>query len=242
MNEKLNSLNIVHQVRRFVFQTTAQIGKAVSSPKRLELLDLLCHGEKSVEILANTLGLNIKITSAHLKALKGAGLVESRRAGKYVFYGLANSDVATFWIHLRTLSEKRLTSSRAGGLSGLQEYMDYRNQLSSSQSLDREALLLRAHAGEVVVIDVRPKDEYESGHLPHALSIPLAQLSQMLSTLPKERPIVAYCRGPYCHLADQAVKMLERHGFEASQFSDGVAEWEAAGLPIERGSEARRRV
>jgi len=215
-----------------LYEQFARIGSAVSSPKRLEILDLLCQGEKSVEALAEQAALTIGNASAHLKALRTARLVETRREGQFIFYRVADPAVCEFWLALRALGEKRLAEVR----DVAREYFTDRDQLSP---LDKRQLLARARKGTVIVLDVRPEDEYRAGHLPFARSIPAQELERKLSSLPKSREIVAYCRGPYCVWAYEAVALLRRKGYRASRFEDGVAEWRAAGLPIEQeGSDA----
>ncbi len=214
-----------------LYQQFARIGGAVSSPKRLEILDLLCQGEKSVEALAEQAALTIGNTSAHLKALKTARLVETRREGQFIFYRVADPAVCEFWLALRALGEKRLAEVR----DVAREYFTDRDQLSP---LDKRQLLARARKGEVILLDVRPEDEFRAGHLPFARSVPAAELERKLSTLPKSRDIVAYCRGPYCVWAYETDSLLRRKGYRATRFEDGVAEWRSAGLPLEQeGSE-----
>jgi rhodanese-related sulfurtransferase len=210
-----------------LYQQFARIGAAVSSPKRLEILDLLCQGEKSVEVLAEQAALTIGNASAHLKALKSARLVDTRREGQFIFYRVADPAVCEFWLALRALGEKRLAEVR----DVAREYFTDRDQLSP---LDKRQLLARARKGDVILVDVRPEDEYRAGHLPFARSIPADELERKLSTLPKGREVVAYCRGPYCVWAYEAVSLLRRRGYRASRFEDGVAEWRSAGLPVEQ--------
>ena len=205
----------------------ARIGSAVSSPKRLEILDLLCQGEKSVEALAEQAALTIGNASAHLKTLRAARLVETRREGQFIFYRVADPAVCEFWLALRALGEKRLAEVR----DVAREYFTDRDQLSA---LDKRQLLARARKGDIIVLDVRPEDEFRAGHLPFARSIPAQELERKLSSLPKSREIVAYCRGPYCVWAYEAVSLLRRKGYRASRLEDGVAEWRTAGLPIEQ--------
>jgi rhodanese-related sulfurtransferase len=210
-----------------LYEQFARIGGAVSSPKRLEILDLLCQGEKSVEVLADQAALTIGNTSAHLKALRIARLVETRREGQFIFYRVADPAVSEFWLALRALGEKRLAEVR----DVAREYFTDRDQLSP---LDKRQLLARARKGDVIVLDVRPEDAYRAGHLPFARSVPAHELERKLSSLPKNREIVAYCRGPYCVWAYEAVSLLRRKGYRATRFEDGVAEWRAAGLPLEQ--------
>jgi len=216
-----------------IYEYTALVGKALSSPSRLELLDLLCQGEKSVEVLAEQAGLNVKITSAHLKVLKAARLVETNRSGRFIYYRAADHAVAAFWAKFRDLAQSRFLEIQ-------QLIKQLGSDASSLHSYDRKTLLRQAKKGDVIVIDVRPKEEYASGHLPFARSIPLAELKKRLSTLDPSKEVVAYCRGPYCVLSHEAVELLKKRGFRASRMNDGVSDWLAAGLPVEQGEGAHR--
>jgi len=212
--------------KSYLYEHVARIGKALSSPKRLELVELLAQGEKSVETLAAQAGIDMRLTSAHLKALREACLVETRREGKYVHYRLSGPDVSQLWVSLRDVAEEHLVEFR---LALAQMVSDPDSLCSES----RESLLQKARQGEVFVIDVRPPSEYNAGHLPFARSMPLAELEKRLVDLPSDRTIVAYCRGPFCLMSDEAVKLLRARGFTASKITDGVNEWVASGLPIE---------
>ncbi|MBI2707631.1 MAG: metalloregulator ArsR/SmtB family transcription factor [Proteobacteria bacterium] len=210
-----------------IYKYTALVGKALSSPSRLELLDLLCQGEKSVEALANQAGLNVKITSAHLKVMKAARIVETHRDGRFIYYRIVDKTVAAFWAKFRDLAQRRFLE--------IQQLVKLLNLDSSSlQPYDRKSLLKQARKGDVIVIDVRPIEEYSAGHLPYARSIPLSELKKKLSTLDPTKEVVAYCRGPYCVLSHEAVELLKKNGFRASRMSDGVSDWLAAGLPVEQ--------
>jgi rhodanese-related sulfurtransferase/DNA-binding transcriptional ArsR family regulator len=205
-------------LKDMVYEQVARIGKAASSPKRLELIELLCQSEKTVETLAQQASISVKLASAHLKVLREAQLVETERSGKYIFYRLTDKSVSEFWVTLRMLAEERL----------LDLQMALRRIASKPEDLvasDRNALMKAARKGEVMVIDVRPTDEYLAAHLPFARSIPLEELRQRLSELPKDRPIVAYCRGPYCLMAKDAVELMKKEGYAALHLQDGVAEW-----------------
>ncbi len=215
--------------KSYLYEHVARIGKALSSPKRLELVELLAQGEKRVETLAAQAGIDMRLTSAHLKALREARLVETRRDGKYVHYRLSGADVAQLWVNLRDVAEEHLVELR---LALAQMISDPDNLCSES----RESLLQKARQGEVFVIDVRPPSEYDAGHLPFARSMPLGELEKRLADLPSDRTIVAYCRGPFCLMSDAAVKLLRARGFSARKISDGVSEWAAQGLPIETSS------
>jgi|SRR5579864_6105189 len=212
-----------------IFDQFARIGKAVASARRLELLDLLCQGEKTVEELAAHSRIDVKSASAHLKVLRSSRLVESRRNGKYVVYRLADQGVVGFWLAMRRLAEDRLAEiGRA-----VESFFTERDTMSP---VDRRTLLARAKRGDVVVLDVRPLDEYDGGHIPHARSLPLAELKRKCSTLPRDKEVIAYCRGPYCVMSLEAVELLRRRGFRATRMDDGVVEWKAAGMPVERSA------
>ncbi len=211
-----------------LYEQLARIGKGVSSPHRLELLDLLCQGEKSVETLAAQAGLSVKNASAHLRALRAASLVETRKEARYVYYRLADDAVCAFFLALRDLAERRLAEMR-------EVAREFGRGQADMTPVDRRNLLERVLAGEVTVLDVRPSAEFRAGHIPGARSVPLAELRQTLGSIPKDQEVVAYCRGPYCVLALEAVELLRAEGYRAVRFEDGVAEWRAAGLPVELG-------
>ena len=219
--------------RRFktaIYEQFARIGKAISNPSRLELLDLLCQGPRSVEVLAKEAGLGLANTSQHLKALREARLVEAEKAGLFVTYRLADEQVCQFFRSLRSLAETRLADIR----EITRHFLESRQGL---QAVDREQLLAKVRDGAVTVLDVRPPEEFRAGHLPGALSIPLKELERRLSELPHDREIVAYCRGPYCVLAVEAVDMLRARGFTAFRLEDGVRDWQARGFPVAVGEE-----
>ena len=208
-----------------LYAQVARMGKAVSSPKRLELIEILCQGEKTVEQLAADAQISVKLASAHLKELRQAQLVEARRDGKYVHYRVSSFAVGDFWVALRALAEDRLVELQMA-LAQLAEHSD---ELSP---LPPEELLARAARGDVVVIDVRPREEFETGHLPHAQSMPLGELRARIRELPRKKPVVAYCRGPFCLWGKEALALLREEGLRASRLQAGVPEWRAAGLPI----------
>jgi len=210
------------KIKDLLYEQVARIGKVFSSPKRLELIELLCQGEKSVETLAREASISIKLTSAHLRELRTANLVVTNRQGKNIYYSLADKSVADLWVQVHTLAEERLIELQLV----LQKIATLPNDLVPS---DRKSLMKAARRGEVVVLDVRPTEEYLAAHLPFARSIPLEELRQRLEELPKDRSIVAYCRGPYCLMAVDAVNLLQQKGFSAIHLSDGVAEWNLAG-------------
>jgi rhodanese-related sulfurtransferase len=221
------------KTKDLLFEQVARVGKAVASPKRLELLELLSQGENTVEALAAEASIDIKLVSAHLKVLREARLVESRREGRYIAYRLSGDDVANLWINLRTVAEKHLVELRLA----LEQIFAAPERLSAES---RASLLEKARQGEVVVIDVRPEVEYRVGHLPFARSMPLSEIERLLAELPPGKEIVAYCRGPFCLMSDEAVRLLRERGFQARKISDGVAEWAAEGLPIEMSAQGRR--
>jgi rhodanese-related sulfurtransferase len=206
-------------IKDALYEQVARISKAAASPKRLELIELLCQSPKTVEVLARDAAISVKLASAHLKELKSARLVEAERRGKYVVYSLASEDVARLWVTMRLLAEDRLF-----------ELQDALRSLSAAThewvGNSRDELLAKAKKGEVVVIDVRPPEEYEAAHLPFARSMPLAELKSRLAELPKDKPVIAYCRGPFCLMSADAVKLLRRKGINAMQLRDGVAEWQ----------------
>ncbi len=214
------------QVKDVLYAQVARIGKAVCSPKRLELIELLCQGEKPVERLASEAGISLKLASAHLKELRLAHLVEARKEGKNVYYRLTGEAVADFWVAIRSLAEDRLLELRAA-MAKLAEHVHELTPLS------RKELLAQARRGEVMVLDVRPEAEFQAGHLPYARSMPLEELRKRLADLPHDKPVVAYCRGPFCLMAVEAVELLRKEGFSAIRLEDGVAEWRALGLPVE---------
>lgn len=203
----------------------ARIGHAVASPKRLELLDLLSQGEKTVETLAEQASLPLKNASAHLRVLRQARLVETRRDATYVYYRLASEDVFRFLRELKTLARGRLAEVEQVA----RLYLDDRDEM---EPVSLAELRRRMRAGDVTVIDVRPEDEFRSGHIPGALSIPVAQLKRRLAEIPKKREVVAYCRGPYCVYSVEAVGILRKHGYRARRAEEGLPEWRASSLPV----------
>ncbi|MEX8494556.1 ArsR/SmtB family transcription factor [Sphaerotilus sp.] len=213
------------EIKNHLYEQVARIGRAMASPKRLELIELLCQGEKTVETLAAQADISVKLASAHLKELRQARLVETRKDGKYVLYRLASNSVADLWVSLRSEAEERLVELQVA----LASLVEHGQEL---QGMDRQTLLERAARGEVVVLDVRPEAEYAAAHLPHARSLPVNELRQRLAELPPDLPVVAYCRGPFCLMAKEAVELLRQHGYHAIHLTDGVAEWRARGLPV----------
>lgn len=206
----------------------ARIGKALASPRRIELLELLCQGERSVEELARATGMTVTNASQHLQVLRSASLVSTHRDGTKVICEVADDDVARFFEALRGLARGRLAEVEVI----MQRHFDGTAEL---EPVSRDELLSRVERDGVVVFDVRPVEEYRAGHIPGAVSVPLDELQQHLAGLPRDAEIVAYCRGPYCLLAPQAVTMLRRHGLRARRLEDGLPEWRRAGLPVTVG-------
>jgi rhodanese-related sulfurtransferase/predicted transcriptional regulator len=213
-------------VKEQLFEQFARIGKGLSSGRRLELLELLAQGERTVEELASEAGMSVANTSQHLKALREAQLVEVRREGLYARYRLANEHVFALWQALRELGSARLTEVR----HIVETYLTDRGSL---HGITCEELRRRLADRSVVLLDVRPEGEYRAGHVPGARSIPLAELKAQVKTLPKRKEIVAYCRGPYCVFADEAVALLHAHGRKATRLETGFPDWKAQGLPVE---------
>lgn len=203
----------------------AVIGKALANPHRLELLDLLAQGERSVEDLAHEAALSVANASAHLQVLRRARLVEADRRGLHVVYRLASPSVFQLWRALRDLGRAQL--AEVDRL--VQTYLTSRAALRAVGLAELRQLIAE---GAVTLIDVRPMLEYRQGHIPSARSIPLAELETRLNELPRDTEIIAYCRGPYCVLADEAVELLQRHGFRARRLEEGFPEWRAAGYPV----------
>lgn len=214
------------QIKDLLYSHVAQIGKALASPKRLELLELLSQSPKTVEALAEETAMDVKLTSAHLKTLKIARLVQAERQGKFMLYRLSGGDVAKLWVSLRETAAEHLVEFS----SDVTRLIAQPDKLTS---INREDLAALAKSGDVIVIDVRPAAEFEIAHLPYAKSMPMSELKQRLSELPKDKEIVAYCRGPFCVFADEALQLLRDHGYQASKTIDGVNEWLSAGLPVE---------
>ncbi len=205
----------------------AAVGKVLGNPKRLELLDLLAQGERSVEELAAAAELGMSTCSAHLQSLREAGLVQGRRAGKRVLYSLAGVDVAALWDNLRRVAQDHRPHTELARRAYLGP--------EDTEAVETEELLRRLETGDLVVLDVRPETEYAGGHLAGAVHIPLEALEQRLAELPRDREIVAYCRGQYCVLAHDAVRILSARGLTARRAADGVLEWLVAGVPVETG-------
>lgn len=222
--------------RRFkdaIYEQLARLGKAVSAPKRLELLDLLCQGPRTVEALAEQAAISVANASQHLQVLRAARLVDAQKRGLYVEYRLANDEVCNFFLALRGLAESRLAEVEHVA----REYFEARGAM---EAVEGPELLRRVRSGEVTVLDVRPHEEFRAGHLPGALSIPVSELKARLKELPKDREVVAYCRGPYCVMAVEAVELLRKKGFKAQRMEQGVVEWRARGWRVESGEAQAR--
>jgi rhodanese-related sulfurtransferase/DNA-binding MarR family transcriptional regulator len=212
-----------------LFDAFAEMAKALASGRRAEIVDVLAQGERSVEELASEISQSVANTSHHLRALARAGLVTTRRDGNRIFYALASERVAELWSALR--------DAAADHIAGLDQLaVAYLGKRDGVEVVDRGELAARLRRGEVIVLDVRPGPEYEAGHIPGARSVPLTELRRHLRVLPKDAEVVAYCRGPYCVYADEAVRALHKRGFQARRLEDGFPEWKRAGLPIATGA------
>ncbi|KFG77033.1 ArsR/SmtB family transcription factor [Streptomyces mutabilis] len=211
------------QLKAELYEQFARIGKAFGSGKRLELLDLIAQGERTVESLAKAAELGLTTASAHLQALKRAGVVTTRKEGTRVYYRLAGADVAALYVLIRNVAQNHIAETERARAAYLGE---------ETEAIGREELLARVKEGSVIVLDVRSHEEYLSGHIPGALSVPLEELGERLTALPSDRDIVAYCRGSYCVLAHEAVRLLRRQGRSAVRLEDGMLEWRVDGLPV----------
>jgi len=225
------------QFKDEVYEQTARISKAAAAPKRLELLDLLGQGPRTVEALASLAGLSVGNASQHLKILRAARLVDAEKQGLYVVYRLADADVGRLLVTLRSLARSRLAEVERV----TREYFERRGAL---EAVPGDELVRRVRSGEVTVLDVRPAEEYRAGHIPGARSIPITELEARLQEVPKGREVVAYCRGPYCVMAAEAVDLLRRKGFRAHRMEEGVVDWRARGWRVatakDRGNRSRR--
>ena len=212
-----------------LFDAFAEVAKALASGRRAEIVDLLAQGERSVEEIAGEIGQSIANTSHHLRAMARAGVLRTRREGTRIVYMLASDRVSELWAALRGVAAQHVA-----GIERLTE--DYLGDRSRLEAVDRQELAARLEAGDVVVLDVRPAPEFSAGHIPGARSVPVAELRQHLRALPKDVEVVAYCRGPYCVYADDAVRLLRRRGYRARRLEDGFPEWKRAGLPVAAGT------
>jgi len=211
----------------------ARVGKAVGSPHRIEMLELLAQGERTVDSLATELGLSVANTSQHLQALRQAALVESRKDGLFAYYRLADPAVFELCAAIRSVSERRLADLERL----VREHFGNRSQ---PEPVEMRDLLERARSSDVIVLDARPANEYQAGHIAGAISVPIDELQNRLQSLPRDKEYVAYCRGPYCVYADRAVELLRKTRRRARRLIGGFPEWRAAGLPIAQGDAPAR--
>ncbi|HVT22114.1 MAG TPA: metalloregulator ArsR/SmtB family transcription factor [Mycobacteriales bacterium] len=218
----------VRAAKDALYDGFAVVSRALASGRRAEIVDVLAQGERSVEEIAGEVAQSVANTSQHLQQLLRAGLVVTRRDGNRIYYSLASKRVIDLWAAIRDVAEAHVAE-----LDRLAHaYLGDRTQL---ETVDREQLAKRLKAGDVVVIDVRPPAEYDAGHIAGALSVPIAEVGKRLRQLPKGKRVVAYCRGPYCVYADEAVRLLAKRGVRAARLEDGYPEWQQAGLPTESG-------
>jgi len=218
-----------HRAKVALNEQFARVGKALANARRIELLDLLGQAPRSVDSLAAEAEMSVALTSSHLQVLRGAGLVSARREAQRVIYRLTGDDVYALVSSVRSLAQSHLADvDRAAS--------EYRGVAGEPEPVTRDDLWRRAQAGDVVILDLRPRVEYEAGHIPGAVSIPLDELGERLAEIPADREIVAYCRGPYCVLAPRGVEVLGASGYAARQLEDGFPEWRIAGYPTETGS------
>lgn len=223
------ALDAHREFKNGLYAQFARVGKALSSPHRLELLELLAQSERTVDSLAGELGASVANVSQHLQALRQAALVESRKQGLFVYYRLADPAISDLLRSLRTVSERRLAD-----LDRL--VREQFGDRPGGEPVSMPELLRRARSGDAVILDTRPATEYEAGHIVGAISVPVADLRRRLKELPRNKRYVAYCRGPYCVYADQAVEFLQSKGRRAARLVEGFPEWRAAGLPVETGA------
>ena len=225
--ERKGGIDIDRTAKDELHEQFARVGRALANPHRVEILDLLAQGERSVEVLAARAAISVGLASAHLQALRRAGLVASRRDGNRVLYRLAGDDVYELLAAVRSVATGRLADAERAARAYMGEPVE---------AVSRAELLERVRSGDSVVVDLRPAEEFEAGHIAGAISIPLAELEAHLAELPASVEIVAYCRGPYCALAPQGVALLRRSGRRARRLEDGFPEWRLAGLPVAAGS------
>lgn len=215
------------EFKKKLYKQLAVVTKALSNPTRLEILDLIAQGSVPVEYIAEHIDQPIANTSQHLQVLKKSGLVETEKKGKYNYYQLAGKQVFDVWNSLRNVG-----FSKNSEISNLLD--DYRNKKNGLEMISRDELLKRIEGEEILLIDVRPKEEYDLGHIKDAVSLPKIDLENRIGELPKEKEIVAYCRGPLCLMADEAVRILKKEGFHAVRLKEGFPEWKAIDLPIDQ--------
>ena len=209
-----------------VYNELAQITKAMANPHRLEIIELLAQGDYSVEQISLQTDLSIANASQHLQVLKSAQLVDVTRNGTFIYYRLANANVFKTWKALRELGVERIASIE-------KLVKDFRQSKSKTDSLTIDSLTKKLKAGKITILDVRPENEFIAGHIPNAISIPIEQLEKRLKELPKRNEIVAYCRGPFCVYADEAVALLNKAGYKATRLEEGFPDWAITGLPVE---------
>lgn len=228
-------MSLTHrQYKDAVYEQLARIGKAVSAPKRIELLEILGQGPRTVETLAKLADLSVANAYQHLKALRAARLVDAEKKGLFVEYRLADESVGRYLLSTQTLADARLAEIRA-------LTRDFLEQRGALEPVNRDELLRRVRDGEVIVLDVRPSEEFTAGHIPGAVSIPIGELKARLKELPKGKEIVAYCRGPYCVMSIDAVELLRNRGYRAVRMEQGVLDWRARGWRIESGADKAKR-
>ena len=213
-------------MKRELYQSIAKVAQALASGNRLQLLEFMAQGERSVDALAAMTGMTVANASQHLQALRRAGVVMARKEGQRVYYRVAGDDVVRLYQGLRVVAESRLAEVR----QLVEEFLGDRAAL---EPVLADELLSRAKKGLVTVLDVRPREEYEAGHLPGAVNIPIDRLESELARLPKKREVVAYCRGPFCLMSFDAVAALRKRGWKARRLEEGFPEWKAAGMPVE---------
>jgi rhodanese-related sulfurtransferase/DNA-binding HxlR family transcriptional regulator len=214
-------------LKQQIYSQVARIGKVVGHGHRLELLEYLAQGERTVEALTKLTGLSVANTSQHLRVMRQSGLVQARKDGLYVYYSLADDEIVRLLASMRKLAESHLADVDRL----VRAYLTVKDEL---EPIPRRELLERARKGVVTVLDVRPPEEYASGHVPGAVNVPLKELARRLKELPQGQEIVAYCRGPHCVLAFEAVAQLREKGYQARRLEDGFPEWREAGLPVEK--------
>ena len=213
-----------------LYEGFAEVAKALASGRRAEIVDVLAQGERSVDEISTEIDQSVANTSHHLRAMARAGLLTTRRHGTRIFYALASDRVGELWSALRDVATEHT--------AGLERLVDaYLGERDALDTIDREELARRIRQGDVVILDVRPEAEFSSGHIAGATSVPITELRKRMKALPKSADVVAYCRGPYCVYADDAVRELSRRGFRARRLEDGFPEWKRAGLPVEVGEE-----
>ena len=214
-----------------LYEGFAEVAKALASGRRAEIIDVLAQGERSVEEIASEIDQSVANTSHHLRSMARAGLLTTRRDGTRIFYALASDRVGELWSALRDVAAEHT--------AGLERLVDaYLGERDGLDTIDRDELARRIRRGDVVILDVRPEAEFSSGHIVGATSVPITELRKHMKALPKDADVVAYCRGPYCVYADDAVRELNRRGYRAQRLVDGFPEWKRAGLPVSSGEGA----